>query len=85
MYIIYSAYVTYIYILYKYKQIGNSCILSYNTYAIMKTICFPVHCSNGSVATHALAHTNLSQGAFLESKAALSFVRPPFLWRRKKF
>ena len=38
MYIIYSAYVTYIYILYKYTQIGNSCILLYNIYAIMKTI-----------------------------------------------
>ena len=84
MYIIYSAYVTYIYIylLYKYTQIGNSCIFLYNIYAIMKTICFPAHRSNGFVATHALGHINLSQGAFLESKAALSFVAPFFLWRR---
>ena len=85
MYIIYSAYVTNIYILYKYTQIGNSCILLYNIYAIMKTICFFAHRSNGFVATHALGHINLSQGTFLESKAALSFVRPAFLWRRKKF
>ena len=74
MYIIYSAYVTY-----------YSCILLYNIYTIMKTICFPSHRSNGFVATHALGHINLSQGAFLEGKAALSFVRPLFLWRRKKF
>ena len=51
----------------------------------MKTICFPTHRSNGFVATHALGHINLSQGAFLESKAALPFVTPLFLWRRKKF
>ena len=68
MYIIYSAYITYIYILYKYTQIGNSCILLYNIYAIMKTICFPSHRSNGFVATHALGHINLSQGAFWKVK-----------------
>ena len=82
MHMIYSACITYIY---KYTQIGNSCILLYNIYAIMKTICFPSHCSNGFVATHALGHINLSQGAFLEGKAVLSFVRPLFLWRKRKF
>ena len=85
MYIIYSAYITCIYILYKYTQIGNSCILLYNIYAIMKTSCFPAHRSNSFVATHALGDINLSQGAFLEGKAALSFVRPLFFWRRRKF
>ena len=84
MYIIYSAYITCIYILYKYTQIGNSCILLYNIYAIMKTSCFPAHRSNGFVATHALGDINLSQGAFLEGKAALSFVRPLFFVEKKE-
>ena len=51
----------------------------------MKTIRFSAHRSNGFVATHALGDINLSQGAFLEGKAALSFVRPLFFWRRWKF
>ena len=76
MYVIYSVYN----IIYKYTQIGNRCILLYNIHvynmhAIMKEMCFPAHRSNSFVATHALGHINLSQHAFLESKAALSFVR----------
>ena len=66
-------------------QIGNRCILPYNIHPIMKTIWFPAHRSNGFVATHALGHINLSQRAFLESKAALSFDRLLFLCRRKEF
>ena len=54
MYVIYSVYV--IYIIYKYTQIGNRCILLYNINAIMKTMCFPAHRSNGFVATHAFGH-----------------------------
>ena len=49
-------------------HIGNRCILLYNAYAIMKTMCFPAHRSNDFVATHALGHINLSQRAFLEKK-----------------
>ena len=83
MYVIYSVYV--IYIIYKYTQIGNRCILLYNINAIMKTMCFPAHRSNGFVATHALGHVNFSQRAFLETKAVLSFVRLLFLWTKKGF
>ena len=84
MYVIYGAYN----IIYKYTQIGNRCILLYNIYvynihAIMKAICFPAHRSDGFVATHALGHINLSQHAFLESKAVLSFVRLLFFVEKK--
>ena len=61
------------------------CIILYDIHAIMKTMCFPAHRSNCFVATHALGHIHLSQRAFLESNAALSFDRLPFLWRRKEF
>ena len=54
MYVIYSVYI--IYTIYKYTQIGNRCILLYNIHAIMKTVYFPAHRSNGFVATHALGH-----------------------------
>ena len=63
-YVIYSEYN----IIYKYTQIGNRCILLYNIHVL------PAHRSNGLVATHALGHINLSQHAFSESKASLSFV-----------
>ena len=71
MYVICNIYIYNIYILYKYTQIGNGCILLYNIYAIMKTMCFPAHCSNDFVATHALGHINLSQRTFLGKKSCV--------------
>ena len=85
-----------IYIIYKYTQIGNrlprhtecsnisqkqdGC----NIHAIKETMCPPAYHSNDFVATHALEKINLPQVAFLGRKAALSFVRLLFLWRRKE-
>ena len=85
-----------IYIIYKYTQIGNrlprhtecsnisqkqdGC----NIHAIKETMCPPAYHSNDFVATHALEKINLPQVAFLGRKAALSFVRLFFLWRRKE-
>ena len=43
----------------------------------------PAHQSNDFVATHALGHINLSQHAFSESKASLSFVRLLFFVDKK--
>ena len=83
MYLIYSVCIIYIYILYKSTQISKRCLLLYNIHAIMKTMCFFAHHSNGFLVTHALGHINLY--AFLENKAALSFDRLLYFWRRKEF